>query len=79
MSFEFENDKQRQAAKLILSRTSHQPEPRKIQLSMLVISRTDYSTPNTATQFVKNFVNSPKTPVEANGDFVVRKDTAGEA
>jgi len=79
MSFEFENDKQRQAAKLILSRTSHQPEPRKIQLSMLVISRTDYSTPSIATQFVKSFVNSPTTPVESKGDYVVRKDVAREA
>lgn len=79
MSFDFENEKQREAAKLILSRTSHNPYPRKIQLSMLVISRTDYSTPSSASKFVKNFVNSPKTPVEPDGDFVVRKDVPEEA
>jgi len=79
MTFEFENEKQREAARLILSRTSHSPEPRKIQLSMLVISRTDYSTPTSASQFVKSFVNSPTTPVESQGDFVVRKDLGGKA
>lgn len=79
MRFEFENEKQREAAKLILSRTSHTPEPRKIQLSMLVISRTDYSTPSSASQFVKSFVNSPTTPVEAKGDYVIRKDIGGKA
>lgn len=79
MTYKFENDKQKSAAKLILSRTSKQPYPRKIQLSMLVISKGEYDTPLSASKFVRNFVNNPNSPVTAKGDFVVRKDLAGEA
>lgn len=74
MSYSFENDKQRTAAKYILARSAIEPSPNKRQLTALIESKGDYDTKKTARQFVKNFVNNSSSPLEEKGLKIVRKD-----
>lgn len=76
--FDFENDKQKEAAKLILKRCSQENPPNKIQLSNLVINKSSYSTSGSAVQFVKQFVADSSTPLETKGNSVVRTDIKKE-
>jgi len=78
MTYEFDNDKQREAARIILKRCSGDTPPNKLQLSKLVISKSAYNSTDSAKEFVKNFVEDPSTPVESEGNEVTRRDLKEE-
>lgn len=76
--FEFENDKQKEAARIMLKRCSGNSAPNKMQLSNLVIKKSGYKTDSTAVQFVKDFIADSSTPLEAKGEKVIRTDIKKE-
>lgn len=78
MTFNFENDKQRKAAKIILKRCSGDTPPNKAQLGRLVSSKSGYKNPETAISFVKSFISHEATPVTVSEGNVVREDLAPE-
>lgn len=73
-TFDFENDKQREAARIILKRCGGDIPPNKIQLSKLVIEKSSYQTQDSAISFVKEFVGDSSTPLKTRGDDVIRTD-----
>lgn len=78
MGFDFDNEKQRTAAKIILKRCRNKPYPNKLQLTNLVIAKSDYKSGESVSQFVKNFVESGETPLESKDNKVCRKDISFE-
>jgi len=76
MTFNFENEKQRKAAKIILKRCSGNSPPNKTQLAKLVSSQSSYKNRDTAISFVKSFIRHKGTPVTVSEGNVVREDLA---
>jgi len=74
VSFQFDNQKQKEAAKYILARSAIKPRPNKRQLAVLIESKSNYDTLESARKFVKNFVGHSSTPLEEKGFEIIRKD-----
>jgi hypothetical protein len=74
VSYNFKNQEQKDAAKLILARCAVEPAPNRRQLANLVERRSDYDTKSSAREFVKNFVASASSPLTCKGKNVVRSD-----